>query len=325
MVSSNNANSTKWHIKKGRSFSQLSSGAGNVHSGPGTPLVLSSTYPHNSSGLPHLADSGCPYVRSCPAISAVCDILCLVAINHCPPKNSPVRNVHTSGGPIWSSLAALPRNIQISYLWTLQLYGSMTLKREREKTIGKESQKNLWYTFLGTNEQWGCFAILWDGLLSIHASVALKIHQDGDGDRDTNSRTRMKYYLPTFCWSYGPPMPMLSPWIRHSGPDRSPTVPLLPSHPLAPQHSIKMRSERRRELGKNERRTSLACLVDVMCLPCHPFAYSSPPSFSVSLLCSSSVDTHDSKSYSVASPMPCLFPWCSVWKHHQKPPCPAPR
>ena len=62
------------------------SGAGNVHSGPHTRLVLSSTHSHNSSGLPHLANSGCPYLKTCPVVSVVSDRRCLVAVNNYPKQ-----------------------------------------------------------------------------------------------------------------------------------------------------------------------------------------------------------------------------------------------
>lgn len=142
--------------------------------------------------------------------------------------------MHTSGGPWLYILAAEPHNIQISYLWTLQLYGSMILNREREKNIGKGSQKNLWYLFLGTNEQSGCLAILWDGL-SIRASVALKIHWY----RDRDPRIRTKYCLSTFHWSYGSPMLMLSPWIWYFGPNPNPK--LLPFPCSSAFHENKVR------------------------------------------------------------------------------------
>lgn len=59
------------------------SGAGNVRSGPPTRLVLSSTHSHNSSGLPHLANSGCPVV------SVVSDRRCLVVVNNYPKQIAP--------------------------------------------------------------------------------------------------------------------------------------------------------------------------------------------------------------------------------------------
>lgn len=52
------------------------------------------------------------------------------------------------------------------------------------------------------------------------ASVFLKSQWNGDGDTET--RMGMKYNLPIFYWRHDLPMPMLSPWSQHSGPDPSP-------------------------------------------------------------------------------------------------------
>lgn len=154
----------------------------------------------------------------------------------------------------------LPHNIQIPHLWTFQLYSSMILKRERERNIGGESQKSLWYLFLGANEQWGCFAILWDGL-SVHTSVVLKIHWD----RDTNSRTRTKYCLFTFHWSYAPNAHAIRSNILG----------------LTLFLSIPWKWNQRGEgswVRINWRFPWFPSLGEV-CLSCQPFAYSSPPSF----------------------------------------------
>lgn len=160
MVSSNGANSNKSYIQ-GEAFGQVSSGAGSVCSGPGTLLVCPVPTPAIGSGLLHLANSGCPDLKTCPALSFVSYIRCHMAANNYPQTNSPVRNGQLSGGPRWYLLSAFPHSSQTPHLWTFKLYNSMILKREwGKKNVGKESQKSLWYLFSGPNGQCGCSVIL---------------------------------------------------------------------------------------------------------------------------------------------------------------------
>lgn len=150
--------------------------------------------------------------------------------------------MHISEGP--NSLLSQPFLTVVKY----HIYGPLNstvlcfLRENGKKHIGKESQKNLWYLALGTNGQWGCSVILWDGL-SICASVFFENSVGREwGHRP---RTDMKYHLSTLHWSPGLPRLILSPQSQHSGADpRSLPLPTLPLPP-APKDPMKVRSERR--------------------------------------------------------------------------------
>ena len=105
--------------------------------------------PATGSGLLHLANSGCPYLKTCPALSLVSYIRHHMAVNNYPQTNSPVRNVQISGGPKWYLLLALPHSSQTPHLWTFMLYNSMILKREWEKKCRKRISEEFVVFVLG--------------------------------------------------------------------------------------------------------------------------------------------------------------------------------
>lgn len=163
MVSSNGANSNKSCIQ-GEAFGQVSSGAASVRSGPGTLLVCPVPTPAVGSGLLHLANSGCPDLKTCPARSLVSYIRRHTAANNYPQTNSPVRNVQISGGPKWYLLSALLHSSQTPHLLTFKLYNSMILKREwGEKKCRKRISEEFVVFVLGV--KWAvwmlCHSLRW--------------------------------------------------------------------------------------------------------------------------------------------------------------------
>lgn len=137
------------------------------------------------------------------------------------------------------SVSSLSQQSSI-YLQTFQLYDSMICKRERKENTGKKSQKNLWYLFLGTTGQWGCSAILWDGL-----PVCLSVLLKSQWDEDTDPTTGMKI-LPAHI-----PLKPQPPYAHNGTMELTfwawpqPTAPPDTFPSPAPKNSIKMRSERR--------------------------------------------------------------------------------
>ena len=166
-----------------------------------------------------------------------------------------------------------------------------------KKHIGKESQKNLWYLSLGTNGQWGCSVILWDGL-SICASVFFE-----------NSMGREWGHRPQDWCEISPVHASLKPWPPQAHiitseptfwgwpqatapPNASPAPPLL--------RILWKWGQRGEETRMNKGPPWPVKIVFHVIIPFH-VPLTAPSSWSLSAY---SANTHDPKPQSVPSPCP---------------------